>query len=174
MLAEIKDPALSANDDQKPGTAQVDITVIVDMATDPPTFTYRFDYEGKHTARSVWVENEFADFTLTLQPENLPPDSQMTFVPFGSDGSGPITWLYPGTKTQRPQPDFIIAGPELTDPMTLEFTVQNDATVDKDVLVSFSLNVVLIAPDGPPTYYTSPDPTIINVDPTGGPNDGGD
>ncbi len=167
MLAEIKNPAL-ATDVQEPGTAQVGITVTVTVAdtpTDPPTFAYDFEYDGVHTARSVWITNEFADFTLTLQPQDVPEGYQMTFVPVNPDGSGPITWLTPGGKTKRDKPDFVIKGPDLSeDQMTITFTVQNDATPGEDTLVSFALNVLLTGPDTNVTF-TSPDPTIINVDP---------
>ena len=174
MLAEIKNPAL-ATDVQKPGTAQVGLTVFVTVAdppSDPPTatFSYDFEYDGKHTARSVWIVNEFADFTLTLEPD-LPADYLMTFAPLNPDGSGPITWLTPGGKDKREKPDFVIQGPDLSDDqMTITFTVQNDASPGESILVSFALNVVLTAPDGQTTPFTSPDPTIINVDPTGGVN----
>lgn len=170
MLAEIKDSALTMVQD--PGTAQVGMTATVTVA-DPPTaqpaFSYTFVYDGVYTARSVWITNEFADFTVTLQPQNVPAGFAMTFLPVdpdadGSVPSGPITWLTPGTKQSIPKPDYVIVGPELKDAMKLTFTVRNDATVDKDSLVSFALNVLLTG-QGASTTFTSPDPTIINVDP---------
>jgi hypothetical protein len=167
MLAEINDsPIVEAI--RKPGTTKVNVTVIVAAGAsptiDPPTFWYR----GLDTERSIWIDTEASDFTLTLSPANLPPGSgyAMTFAPQEPGTAGPITWRYPGSKAvMDKRPDYITE-PELSaDLMVLKFSVTNTASPGKDVLVSFTLSVLVTGPATPPSkIFESQDPTIINVD----------
>ncbi|HEY0510852.1 MAG TPA: hypothetical protein VGH73_03040 [Thermoanaerobaculia bacterium] len=152
---------------QIPGTTQVNVTVTVTppqgMGQPVVTFT------GLNDNHNQRIETETADFTLTmvLAGEGSATFAPLTLVP------GPITWLSPGQLQEVPQPSYITDLALSQDQLTLTFTDTNTSTVPGiDVLVSFLINYNYIAPGGEPMLFTSrdilfssPDPTIINVDP---------
>ena len=169
MLAEIKD-SLAPTLVKLSGTVQVPVTVHV-IAADPPNDTPTFTFEGLDTARSVWIKYEAADFTLTLSAEGFPEGWS---VKYDTADPGPITWLTPGQLESRPKPDYITE-PLSPDPfIVLTFTDTNTSIPDKDDLVSFVVHIVVTQPTGASARFnsrshldSSPDPTIINVDPPG-------
>jgi hypothetical protein len=165
MLAEIKDP-VRTRIVKDPGTQFVTSTVEV-IAGDPPAFRF----PGLEKGRNATITHEEADFTLTLQnpPTGFPEGSRVTFVPLvtvpaESPTDGPITWLTPGTLEPIARPHYIKAV-ELPEPTALAFSLTNPSRPDHDVVVSFVVNVVVTVPDQPDVPLSSPDPTIINVDP---------
>ncbi|HEY4588192.1 MAG TPA: hypothetical protein VII86_03150 [Thermoanaerobaculia bacterium] len=172
MIAEIKESPAAALATTE-GTIDVPVTVEI-TAADPPTGDPTFNFQGLDTRNSVWITSEAADFTLTLSPEGFPEGWSVTY---DTTGPGPITWLSPGPEQPVPRPDYI-SEPLLDDSSTvLTFTDTNTATVAKQDLVSFKVNIVITPPGGASMRFnslshtvSSPDPTIINVDPPGSGN----
>ena len=166
MLAEIKDsPTLAAV--AFPGTIPVPVGVAV-WAGDPPTSQPSFAYNGLPDGKNFWNDYTRADFTLTLDPQDFPEDFALTFTPLAS-ADGPITWRNPGPKDPVDQPSYIDNLALSDDSQVLTFTVWNTAVPGRHVIICFTLNVLITDPDGQVSPYSSPDPTIINVDPTGPP-----
>lgn len=169
MIAEAK-PSVSP-DLKSPGAVDVPVTVVV-IAAEQPTDQPTFVFQGLDTKNSVWIYSDEADFTLTLSPTGFPAGYSVTFA---TTGPGPITWLTPGSGQPIKRPDYI-SEPLLSDDSTvLTFNDVNTANPNRDVLVSFAVNVEIVPPrqdasDAEPFTsqghpYSSPDPTIINVDP---------
>jgi hypothetical protein len=123
------------------------ITVTV-TAGDPPLFTF--------DPHDIEIDQTEVTVALTLQPAGV------TFAPFGANDPGPIVWRKPGTKEQVARPSYI-APPTLdASGTTLSFDVTNTATSGTKVLISYTIRVSI----GGGPIIESPDPTIINVDPT--------
>lgn len=168
MIAETKSsPATTLT--KSLDTVDVPVTVQVIAAT-PPTNPPTFNFQGLDTRNSIWIASQMAEFVLTLSPQGFP---EGTRVVYATTEAGPITWLSPGPEQPVPRPDYI-SEPLLDDSSTvLTFTDTNLAVSGKNDLVSFVVSVVITLPGGPTELfnshsepYTSPDPTIINVDPT--------
>jgi hypothetical protein len=177
MITEAAGSTTALTLDDPPPTS-FDVAVVFVPPAVPggdPIFRF-FGLTGPNNAK---VEVAEADFTLTLS----------------NNGSGTvvfdtaaITWLKPGDQTSPiPQPDYIL---DLTVTDTVvTFTDLNQADPSAHILVSFVVNVQytpavangLAGDDGTVFYssrgiafvaetFTSHDPTIINVDPTGSGN----
>ena len=125
------------------GDTPVPVTVIAAAGASPTIDPPAFSYKGLDTGRSIWIEANVADFTLTLSPAGLPPGYAMTFAPMDPDGTGPITWRSPGAKQPVRRPDYISPPVLSKDSMALTFTVTNTATPGNDVLISFTLSVLV-------------------------------
>jgi DP-EP family len=128
----------------------VAVTVTAGAPGDPPTFAF--------DPQDIEILQPQVTLALTLDQAGF---SSVTFAPFGATDPGPIVWRKPGTKEPVARPSYI-APPTLdASATTLSFDVTNTASGPKMVLVSFTIRILA---DG--QIYESPDPTIINVDPT--------
>ena len=166
MIAEAVTP--STTNEAQPAMVLIPITVEVTNSPTDPTFKFY----GLGPNRSVFIAAPTAVFVLTLSPVGF--DSAVTFAPVTPDTAGPISWFTPGSGVPIRRPDYI-SSPELSQGATvLSFTDTNNASGQQD-LVDFAVTIEVVGINGELTRhtshqpYTSPDPTIINVDPTGPP-----
>jgi hypothetical protein len=133
-----------------------------------------FKFFGLTAPNNATVQTPQADFLLTLST-NAP--GTVTF------DAVPITWLKPGDQTQPiAQPDYITNLAATDSQVT--FTDLNPADPSAAILVSFVVNVKYLPLSNDDSFllfssaglaffedtFTSHDPTIINVDPTGSGN----
>jgi hypothetical protein len=167
MIAEARTPL--ATNDAPPTMVLVQIEVEV---TYNPTGIPAFKFYGLGPNHSVFVEAPTAIFVLTLSPIGF--DGAVTFAPVTAETDGPISWFTPGSGDPIVRPDFV-SYPELSQGSTvLTFTDTNTASGQHD-LVGFAVNIEVASPSRGLMFFTSrqpyssPDPTIINVDPTGPP-----
>ncbi len=169
MIAEARH-AVATNDDPS-ALERVEIEVEV---TYNPTGDPTFKFYGLGPNHSVYVEAPEAVFVLTLSPIGF--EGPVVFAAIHPEQDGPVSWFTPGSGAHCVRPSYI-GPPELNfDSTTLAFTNTNRASGGKHDLIDFAVNIVvlLLGDDGESLYtshkpYTSPDPTIINVDPTGPP-----
>lgn len=167
MIAEAVTP--SAVNDAPPTMVLIPIEVEVTHSPTGPTFKFY----GLGPNRSVFIAAPTAVFVLTLSPVGF--DSAVTFAPVAPDTDGPISWFTPGSGVQIVRPGYI-SYPELSQGSTvLSFTDTNTAASGQHDLIDFAVTIEVAGMDGDLTRrtshdpFTSPDPTIINVDPTGPP-----
>ncbi len=167
MIAEAVTP--SAANDAPPAMVLIPIEVEVTNSPTGPTFKFY----GLGPNRSVFIAAPTAVFVLTLSAVGF--ESAVTFAPVAPDTDGPILWFTPGSGVQIVRPDYI-SYPELSpDSTVLSFTDANTAASGQHDLVDFAVSVEIPGINGEVARYTShqphisPDPTIINVDPTGPP-----
>jgi hypothetical protein len=167
MIAEAVTPSATNADP----SAIVLIPIEVEVTNSPTGPTFKFYGLGRN--RSVFVAAPTAVFVLTLSPVGF--DSAVTFAPVASETDGPILWFTPGSGVQLVRPDYI-SYPELSQGSTvLSFTDTNTAASGLHDLVDFAVAVEIPGIASETARYTShqphisPDPTIINVDPTGPP-----
>lgn len=131
-----------------------------------------FRFFGLTAPNDAQVQTPQADFTLTL---SLNGSGTVSFT------GDPITWLLPGDQAKPiVRPDYITA-PVAVGGNQVKFTDFNLADPTAMILVSFMVNVkyqpvidddsfLLVSSTGVALFedtFTSHDPTIINVDPTG-------
>jgi len=152
----------------EPPTTRFDVDVVF-VPFPPGGGDPVFRFFGLTAPNDAQVETAQADFTLTLSING--PGT----VSFAAD---PITWLLPGDQTQAiDRPGYI------TEPVVngnqVSFTDFNLADSSAAILVSFVVKVSYqpengssrrLASEGIAFFeqtFTSHDPTIINVDPTG-------
>lgn len=155
MIADRKRSPI-ASDPIKPESISVSIPVIV-TAGDPPSISF----QGVGPQNSIRVDHETATFSLTLSTVGFQESDIVTFDP-----QEPILWLTPGAEQTIGQPVFI-TNFDLNDTSTvITFTDTNTATPNDEVLISFRVQALING--NPFTLATSPDPTIINVDPPPG------
>jgi hypothetical protein len=178
MTAEASRSTSTLTLDEPAPTTSFDVAVVF-VPPPPEGGDPIFRFFGLTVPNNAMVQTQQADFTLTLSING--PGT----VSFAGDA---ITWLPPGDQTKPiPQPDYIV-GLTVTDSV-VKFTDLNLADPTAMILVSFVVNVQytpavangLAGDDGAVPYssrgiayfadtFTSHDPTIINVDPTGSGN----
>jgi hypothetical protein len=119
---------------------------------------------------SALVTLRQAAIQVRLLSEGLPPGSSVFF-----DKAHPIVWHEFGSSTLIPQPDWIDAF--VAESAEITFNVNNPAgTTDptgllSPIIVGFTPVVLYKAtPGSNPVPISVPDPSIVNVDPTGGSN----
>jgi hypothetical protein len=169
MIAETTRSSMAAQDVPPPEvTVPVEVQVTYNPVGDPT-----FVFFGLDTNNSVWILAQLADFVLTLSPVGF-VDQIVTFAPIDPQAPGPITWLTPGSGVPIVRPAYVSAPLLSPDGTVVTFTDTNMAQGQHD-LVSFAVNIVVTSLTGDVvlvatshTPYSSPDPTIINVDPPGG------
>ena len=168
MLAEIKESTVKG--ELKPPGIQ-SITSTVEVSANHPVFSF----PGLEQGKNATIDHERADFKLSLKnpPTGFLEGSRITFVQLvppppqpqpQPPTDGPIAWRHPGTEQAVARPDYIDR-PTLQDDTTLTFSLTNTSHLQQDVVIGFVINVLLTVPGRPDQVLTSPDPTIINVDP---------
>ena len=156
-----------------PPTTTFDVQVVFIPPTTPGGSDYAFRFFGLSAPNNAKVQTPQADFTLTLSVNG---PGTVTFT------ADPIVWLLPGDQTEPiDRPDYITE-PVATGSNQIAFTDFNPVDPEAAmVLVSFLVNVnyqplsdddsfLLLSSAGLAFFedtFTSHDPTIINVDPTG-------
>ncbi len=160
-----------ALDDPAPTTA-FNVSVVFVPPTTPGGDDYAFRFFGLTAPNNAMVQTQQADFTLTLSING--PGT----VSFTAD---PITWLLPGDQTQPIDRPSYITEPVAIGSNQVAFTDLNLADPSAAILVSFVVNVKYLPLSNDDSFllfsstglafsedtFTSHDPTIINVDPTG-------
>lgn len=176
MTAEAsRSTSILALDDPAP-TTTFDVKVVFVPPTTPGGTDYAFRFFGLTAPNNAQVQTPQANFTLTL---SINGTGAVTFA------GDPITWFPPGDQTQPiPRPDYITP-PAAVGTNQVTFTDTNLADPTAMILVSFVVSVkyssavddesfLLLSAVGRSFFeedtFTSPDPTIINVDPTGSGN----
>jgi hypothetical protein len=161
-----------ALDDPPPTVFDVEVMFI--PPTTPGGTDYAFRFFGLTAPNNANVQTPQADFTLTLSVNG--PGT----VAFTAD---PIVWLPPGDQTEPIDRPSYITEPIATGSNQLAFTDFNPVDPEAAmILVSFVVNVSYqpdsnddsprrLSSEGIAFFenntFTSHDPTIINVDPTG-------
>jgi hypothetical protein len=156
-----------------PTTTHFDVKVVFVPPTTPGGSDYAFRFFGLTAPNNAKVQTPQADFTLTLSTNG--PGT----VAFTAD---PIVWLLPGDQTAPIDRPGYITEPVATGSRQIAFTDLNPVDPEAAmILVSFEVNVSYqpasnddsprsLSSEGLAFFeetFTSHDPTIINVDPTG-------